>query len=282
MTAVHQFENLTGATSAATKPKMVHMFYPFYISNSCANLPPGPATAIREGYSPLLTLEFVNYNGGSTPAMTYANINNGTFDACWHAYAQQMKGLQGNIYLRLFHEMNGDWYSWSVKGHEAEHIQAWRRIHDIFTSEGATNVKFVWCPNTRDFVDAGPYANYYPGDSYVDYLGLDGYNWGSANGSSWKSFDQIYSSSYKEITSLPSSDPVMVGEYASHTAPGDKAQWITDARNIIKSGTYPRLKELTYFNQNADGASWQVDTTQASLDAYKAFVADPYYQSSMP
>jgi hypothetical protein len=278
MKAVHQFESLTASTTAATKPKMVHMFYPFYISGSCANLPPGPGTAIREGYAPLLTLEFNNWGGGSTPPMTYANILSGTFDACFRKYAQQMKALSSPMYLRMFHEMNGDWYPWAVAGHESEHIQAWRRIHDILASEGATNVKMVWCPNTRDFVDAGPYANYYPGDAYVETLCLDGYNWGSP----WHSFDEIYRSSYNEITALPSSDPVVIGEYGSHTGPGDKAQWITDTRNTVKSGAYPRLAVLNYFNQNVDGATWAVNSSQASLDAYKAFVADPYYQSSLP
>jgi len=153
---------------------------------------------------------------------------------------------------------------------------------DIFRAQGANNVKFVWCPNERFSGDGGPYRNYYPGDAYVDYLCLDGYNWGSANGSPWQSFNQIYRDSYDEIAALPSSDPVMIGEYGSHTSPGDKAQWINDMRASVKTGTYPRLKVMNWFNQNRDNATWQVNSSQAVLDAYRAFAADPYFQAKAP
>lgn len=277
MKAVHQFEQQVGA-----KPKMVHMFYPAFMSGSCANLPAGPATALREGYAPLLTWEVVNYGGGTAPNLSYTGINNGSLDSCFRQFANQAKGLNGNLYLRPFHEMNGGWYPWAVAGKEQAHINAWRRMVDIFRAQGANNVKFVWCPNERFSGDGGPYRNYYPGDAYVDYLCLDGYNWGSANGSPWQSFNQIYRDSYDEIAALPSSDPVMIGEYGSHTSPGDKAQWINDMRASVKTGTYPRLKVMNWFNQNRDNATWQVNSSQAVLDAYRAFAADPYFQAKAP
>ena len=277
MSAVHQFENLVGA-----RPEMVHMFFPMFISGSCANLPPGPATALDEGYEPLFTWEVVNYGGGKAPNLSYAGINSGSLDACFRHFANQAKTLNGPLYLRPFHEMNGTWYPWAVAGKEQAHINAWRRMVDIFRAEGANNVKFVWCPNERFSGDAGPYANYYPGDAYVDYLCLDGYNWASANGSSWQSFNQIYRDSYDEIAALPSRDPLMIGEYASHTGPGDKAQWIKDMRASVKSGAYPRLRVMNWFNQNRDNATWQVNSSQAVLDAYRAFAADTYFQKRMP
>lgn len=278
LTAVHAFERQVGA-----KPKMVHMFYSWYTDLGCAAFPPGPTTAIREGYAPLLTWEYSRYRAADR-AYNYAAINAGTHDTCIRDFARGA-AAGGTVYLRPFHEMNGDWYGWSVAANgntPASHVAAWRRVVDIFRAEGANNVKFVWCPNVRFSGDAGPYANYYPGDAYVDYLCLDGYNWGSANGSPWQSFDQIYRSSYNEITALPSSDPVIIGEYASNTGLGDKAQWINDMRATVKSGAYPRLKVLTSFNQDRDNATWQVDSSQAVLDAYKAFAADPYYKAEAP
>ena len=224
----------------------------------------------------------MNYHGGKAPNLSYAGINSGSLDACFRHFANQAKALNGLLYLRRFHEMNGTWYPWAVAGKEQAHINAWRRMVDIFRAEGANNVKFVWCPNERFSGDAGPYANYYPGDAYVDYLCLDGYNWASANGSSWQSFNQIYRDSYDEIAALPSRDPLMIGEYASHTGPGDKAQWIKDMRASVKSGAYPRLRVMNWFNQNRDNATWQVNSSQAVLDAYRAFAADTYFQKRMP
>ena len=76
--------------------------------------------------------------------------------------------------IRFGHEMNGDWYGWS--GQPAAYVAAWRHVVSVFRGEGAANVKWVWSPN----VDNGdyPFARYFPGDSWVDYVALDGYNWG--------------------------------------------------------------------------------------------------------
>jgi beta-mannanase len=187
--------------------------------------------------------------------------------------------------IRLFHEMNGDWMPWGVGKSGASNqdiINAWRHVHDIFVEEGATNARFVFCPNERYTIwqDSHPYADYYPGDAYVDYLALDGYNWGDARGLPWYSFDEIFDQSYQELTALSSTKPVMIAEYASHTSPGDKAQWITDAQNVLKSGKYSRIKALLWFEDNQEGAKWRIDTSQSSIDAYKALAADPYFQPS--
>ncbi len=193
-----------------------------------------------------------------------------------------MKALNAPILLRPFHEMNGDWYSWAVAGKEQAHINAWRHMVTIFREEGATNVKWVWCPNERYAGDAGPYAGYYPGDAYVDYLGLDGYNWAASNGSPWLTFDDIYRDSYDEITALSPTLPVMLGEYGSHTAPGDKAAWIDAMHSSVASGAYPRLQLMVYFNKNMDGATWEVNSSPESLAAYKRFINDPYFQGPLP
>jgi Glycosyl hydrolase family 26 len=279
LTAVHAFERQVG-----DEPKMVHMFYSWYTDLGCAAFPPGPTTAIREGYAPLLTWEY-SRNRAIDRAYNYAAINAGTHDTCIRGFARGA-AAGGTVYLRPFHEMNSDWYSWGVAANgntPASHVAAWRHVVDIFRSEGANNVKFVWCPNIRNFKDAGPYASYYPGDAYVDYLCLDGYNWAEANGGTFRSFDALYRDSYAEITALSPSRPVMVGEFASHESTiGSKQQWITDARKAIKDGGYPRIKVLNWFNHNRDGATWQVDSSHDALDAYRALAADPYFQAPMP
>lgn len=277
MTAVHSFEQLT-----KSKPKLVHMFYPMYNNSSCAVLPPGPSTALREGYTPMLSWSFLNY-GGSNAGFDYAGILAGNFDACVRSFAKQAKALSGPLILRMFWEMNGGWFNWGIRvgtNTPQRHIDAFRRIVNLFREEGATNVKFAWCPNNR-FGEADAFASYYPADAYVDYLCLDDYNWGAATGQAWKSFDGLYSASYTEITAL-SLKPLMIGEYASHTGPGDKAAWINAMRTSVKSAKFRRIKILTWFNKNQDGATWQVDSSTASLNAYKLFAADSYFLSDVP
>ncbi len=117
--------------------------------------------------------------------------------------------------------MNGGWFPWSegVNGNKSgEFVTAWRHVHDIFTSVGATNVTWVWCPNIDPTNDFQNLESLYPGDEYVDWTGLDGYNWGTnpAKPDRWRSFDQLYKSTYDTIVkAVAPSKPLMISEIGS-------------------------------------------------------------------
>ena len=91
------------------------------------------------------------------------------------------------FFLRFNREMNGFWFPWGdeVNGNKpGEFVTAWRHVHDIFTEVGATNATWVWCPNidlTRKLQT--PLQDLYPGDDYVDWTCLDGFNWGTTGNS---------------------------------------------------------------------------------------------------
>jgi hypothetical protein len=270
---VHDYESLT-----ASKAQYVEVFHAWSVAQVFTEgVPPAISTLVNNGYIPVITWEAHDYPTGT--AYTPHDIAAGNYDSYIRSYASQVKELGGEVDIRLFHEMNGDWMPWSVGKSGASNqdiINAWRHVHDIFVEEGATNALFVFCPNERHttWQDSHPYADYYPGDAYVDYLALDGYNWGDARGVPWYSFDEIFDQSYQELTALSSTKPVMIAEYASHTSPGDKEQWITDAQNVLKSGKYSRIKALLWFDSNQESGMFRIDTSQGSIDAYKAFAAE--------
>ena len=83
---------------------------------------------------------------------------------------------------------------------------------------------WAWCPNVTD-TDGGNQAtmSYYPGDDYVDWTGVDGYNWGSANGE-WQTFQQSLPHIYPLLAAK--GKPILIGEMASTEVGGDKAAWI--------------------------------------------------------
>jgi beta-mannanase len=276
--AVHDYEKIT-----ASKAKYVEVFHAFSDGSQFIGVPPAISTMTSNGYIPVITWEADD--ASNSTIYTPQSIAAGRYDSYIRSYARQVKALHGTVAIRLFHEMNGDWQPWSVGTNGASNtdiINAWRHVHDIFEAEGATNAKFVFSPNERhtEWTDSHPYADYYPGDAYVEYLALDGYNWGSAHNSPWHSFDQLFYRSYQELTALSPTKPVMIAEFASHTSPGDKAQWIRNEQSVVKSGKYPQIKALLWFNSNQDGASWRIDTSRSSINAYKALAADPYFQSS--
>jgi hypothetical protein len=210
----------------------------------------------------------------------------GGADTFIRAWAKGAAAWGGRIYLRPMHEMNGDWYPWGrgVNGNTpGDFVAAWRHLHDLFVAEGATNVKWVWSPNVR-YGSEYPLADLYPGSAYVDWLGLDGYNWGldhHLGQPKWQSFEQIFGATYREVTKLAPGKPLMVAETASTENGGDKAQWILQTfLNDVPQ--YPALRAVIWFNQ-ADGASnFKIDSSAASLAAFKQVLNSAAWKGHLP
>ncbi|RJQ45057.1 MAG: hypothetical protein C4534_05615 [Gaiellales bacterium] len=210
------------------------------------------------------------------PAYRLRYITAGYHDEEIRRWARDLRDFQYPVLLRPMSEMNGNWTSWSgtVNGNSpADFIPAWRRIHDIFEQEGATNVSWVWAPNRDGSVaDAvSTFDLYYPGDRYVDYIGLCGYNWGTLYNyswwkSSWQSFEQVFADSYDVMTSR-TSKPVIITETASPEVGGSKAQWITDAFTALPA-RFPRVRVITWFNIQKE-TDWRVQSSASSLLAFR-------------
>jgi len=83
---------------------------------------------------------------------------------------QELKEAGVVVLWRPFHEMNGGWFWWG--GHDPEtFIKLWREMFDYFTyAKGLDNLLWVYAPN-----HGSQTAAYYPGDRYVDLVGLDAY-----------------------------------------------------------------------------------------------------------
>ncbi|AFV02087.1 Carbohydrate binding family 11 [Dehalobacter sp. DCA] len=200
-------------------------------------------------------------------------INNGKLDEYFATIAQQFKSWQNGteVWLRPLHEVNGDWYGWCVGNSNvntnASYKSAYQRIVKIFRANGATNVKFVYNVNYQNKGSA-TYMGAYPGNNYVDYVSVDGYNWGtSQQWSSWQTFRQVFDAPYKALAS-GSTKPIIIAEIGSSEQGGSKAAWITDMKAQIKAGVYPRLKANIWFNDNYD-MDCAIDTSEFSLAAFR-------------
>jgi len=178
--------------------------------------------------------------------------------------------------------MNGNWFPWSegVNGNQpGEYVAAWRHVHDIFASVGATNATWVWCPNVDPSGKLGDIGSDYPGDEYVDWTGLDGYNWGPSRGG-WATFSQLYASTYHAITdSIAPSKPLLIGEMGSTERGGSKAAWIEEALAEIPTA-FPKVRAMLWFDTFDDGMDWPIETSSAATSAFAAGVQDSAYQSN--
>ena len=237
---------------------------------------------LARGATPLLTWEPWDPAGGAAqPTFSLAAIADGRHDAYIRAWARQAAADGRPFYLRLAHEMNTTAYPWgtapgNANGNTpAQYVAMWRHVHAIFAAEGATNVRWVWSPNTEDAT--GPsYAQLYPGDAYVDWVGIDGYNGGSAlPWGGWRTFAEVFDRSYATMTAL-TAKPLMLAEIGSAEAGGNKGTWITQGFLIDLPARFPRVRQVVWYNENKETA-WRVDSSQNALVAWLQVVASPLY-----
>ncbi len=248
------------------------------------------ATA-KLGRTPPVHLTYYGWNADWTGAVTKADlaagriplvnwephnidfnkIVDGSLDATIKARATGSKALGKKFFLDFSAEMNGD-EAWD--GNNAPlYIAAYRHIHDIFVAEGATNVVWAWCPNVTDIHGGNKNTmDYYPGDAYVDWTGVDGYNWGTNNGG-WQSFQQVFEKIYPLLAARKK--PIMIGEMSSAQVGGDKAKWIDAIVPTLRTN-FPLVKCLIWFDINKE-RDWRISSSPESEAAFIRMAKNPYF-----
>jgi beta-mannanase len=146
----------------------------------------------------------------------------------------------------------------------------------IAEEQKATNITWVWCPNVS-FKGSTSLGELYPGDAYVDWTCMDGYNGGGAG---WTSFSGIFSTTYGELLSLAPTKPIMIGETASAEVGGSKAAWIEAGFSELPS-KFPKIKGVNWFNWNIieEGVErpWPIETSAASASAFSKAINSGYF-----
>lgn len=206
------------------------------------------------------------------------DILNGEYDEFLHQYAREMKEFGHPVLFRLNNEMNGDWCSYSsyFTGNDTELFKAvWRYIYDIFQQNEVDNALWIWNPHDISFPGFkwNHYLTYYPGDKYVDIIGLTGYNTGNYfKGEVWRDFDEIYSGLYEEYISI-FQQPFMITEFGSSSIGGDKIGWIKDM--FASLGQFDKIKVAIWWNgidydhEGNPGRIYRLDETDEMIETFK-------------
>jgi beta-mannanase len=254
------------------------------------NFPTGGMDAIREhGSIPLFSWGSMARAklGTEQPRYRLSNIIHGKFDAYIRRFARAAKAWGHPFFLRLDWEMNlQGTYPWieTVNGnHRGEFVKMWRHVHDVFTKVGASNVTWVWCPNAEYSTSLKPLSSVYPGDRYVDWTCIDGYNWGSNpwRRNIWQTFPQVIGPTYSDIVgNIAPSKPVMIGETASSEFGGSKADWIRDTLSVQVPDDFRHIKAFIWFNIK-DKADWQIETSPAATAAFRKAIGSKFYASNV-
>jgi hypothetical protein len=225
----------------------------------------------------------------------FTDVTTGQEDAYLQRVANSMLAFPNDIYVRPWPEMNANWSSWQPTtdgektegGTPAQFVAAWRYLVNYFRSRGVTNLKFVFNPDASNSNNNSAISSIWPGASYVDVLGIDGYNWGNDTvGESWRSFDTIFSPMYGLLTRLDATHPVWICEtaskepreedallYPSQSAPADpgnsKGTWIDQ---MLDSSAFPRVQAVVWFNKKKE-RDWPITSSSDALGAIQSHLA---------
>jgi hypothetical protein len=247
------------AAKAGAHPTMIQ----FFVNWTQEFRPDAVSMCYSQHALPLLSWEpwaGVKY-GQSQPTFALRRITSGAYDAYITKFARGIRDQRWPVVLSFAHEMNGTWYPWSESrsgNRPGEYVQAWRHVHDIFTTVGATNVIWVWSPNIVRAVPLVSLADLYPGDSYVDWSGMVGYDYGEPTAG--EVFDPTIAL-IREFTRKP----LLIAETAAEPGPV-KAAWT--------ASLFPWLRK----HRDVVGFTWfELSRAEGAVRDWR-FSADPSTQ----
>jgi len=241
---------------------------------------------------PMLTWESrpiaAQNDSNSAPEYSLPLILDGAFDDYLRRYAEAIVDTGLPLAIRLNHEMNGNWYPWSeddgrggsINGNRpGDYAAVWRHVHDIFEEAGANDyVIWVWAPNRVDLVPTAHRGfeytqSLYPGDEYVDWVGMSGYLRPPVEGTI--GFDPTYGATLDQLRRL-TDKPIVLAEVGATESGGRKAEWVRSFFEGLNSPENDDIVGFAWFNlavttfAGGDRTTndWRIDSRADSLAAF--------------
>ena len=221
------------------------------------------------GYLPEITWEPWDSSAGVVqPTYSLTSIIQGSHDAYIRSWASSAKAWGKPLLLRFAEEMNGTWRPWGagVNGNQAgQYVQAWQHVYNIFSSIGATNVRWVWSPNIVDNASsAAELQSFYPGSEYVNVVGIDGYSYPAAGCASGQA---LFGRTLSYIDTFAKQMPIMIAETSLASTCPKRASLATTLFDWARSQR--SIVGVTLFD-HPGSPDYQIDTDNATISAIKS------------
>jgi hypothetical protein len=247
---------------------------PFYASAYCNSTPPYPTghycgfqtslfeSARERGYIPMLSWSSQSVGDYFSPQFLDGAVAKGSQDAYIRQWAKDAKAWGHPLFLRFDWEMNGVWFNYGTGIHgssgttvnkPSQFVAMWRHVHSIFTQVGAKNVTWLWCPNIEYSGGSSPASNF-PGNAYIDWMCIDGYN----GNDPWLSFQHVFAKTYKHVVALSPKKPMLIGETATTGVGGSKARWISGMFSSFATA-FPKVRGFVWEDVVANGPGGRTD-----------------------
>jgi mannan endo-1,4-beta-mannosidase len=245
MSRVDAFAGRTGG-----KPNMISIFESFDDDFAASEV----RKVYRYGALPIVRWEPFR--------QSLAGIAAGRYDDYLTTFAADVRRLNLPIALTVAHEMNGFWYPWGTRQNAPkDFVAAWRHIHQVFETAGATNVIWTWTPNVVNYLPDAPLRRYWPGAAYVDWVGLDGYFTREGD----TTFARLFGPTIKQVRTF-TDKPILIVETGSE-AGSMRARAVSDLLRTVR-----RQKDVigfVYFNTRGS-RDWIIDQDPKALAVFRS------------
>jgi hypothetical protein len=216
--------------------------------------------------------------GHAEPTFTLSRILKGEFDADLRAWARAAREFGSPLIVEYGTEVNGEWFPWNGIWNGAGTLDGYgdpsspdgperfrdtyRRIIGICREEGAHNITWVFHVNNQDIPEESwnRLEGYYPGDDWIDWLGVSVYGAGTPMDSEWPQFRELMDQVYLRLAALSPSKPIILAEFGVTVGNplGDQAAWAESALTDLTALRWSRVIGFSWWNE-----AWQNDDNPA-------------------
>ena len=180
----------------------------------------------------------------------FNDITAGFYDADIANVTHALGELSNPVFVRWGHEMEDVTGRYPWASHDAEgYIKAYRYFVDHCRPHSHGRFNFVWSPKGKNNMPA-----YYPGDKYVDYVGVSLYGlerWDLDHLGKPSDFNEYFEEIYSRASRY--NKPVMIAELGVGGDAAYRHRWFTQV--AVAPARFTRLRIVVYFNAK-DPASW--------------------------
>jgi hypothetical protein len=231
---------------------------------------------IQDGTIKSISLMWQPYTDANTDYQTVKDWASGSLDNYINDSAKVVKNFGAPVYIRFGWEMN-DYGGTGWSRNPSDFIAAWIHTYNLFKQAGVTNAIWVWNPDCENpgWVYPHPAIDYYPGDQYVDWVGIDQY----------QSYDAAdpeaqMNSIYKDYGDRK---PVGIMEWGTNTWNWSGQDTPDQSRANYVNGFFdavekrPNVKLIEYLWGNLLHMTFSDAATPLTAAAYRKRISNPRY-----
>lgn len=197
------------------------------------------------------------------------DIADGHWDEYFQRWGQAAARWSKPVIFRFGFEMNGGWFSWGQRPELFK--KTWHRIHRLFRQAKAGNIQWMFAPNVapeKSSALQNP-LTYYPGDDVVDYVAVDGYNFGDHHDRwhRWQSYQAVFEATLAALSKLKK--PLFISEIGC-ADDSRKPIWIEDF--LKRVSTDQRISAFIYYNyypKRRGYPNWRLNSDDMTLRVFR-------------